>query len=114
MPAPSVLFIADQVHAAYAPRLAGVLKDDGVSLQSTDSIAGIDDLADRADALLAQHQPDIACFACGPWIGHPGGDTLSLATFERPLLRSAESLRRWCGRQVVYVTTPPVEPSRFG
>jgi hypothetical protein len=110
----TVLFLADRVHGAYARRLAEALAPDGLSLRRDDEPArSIDDLAERADALLASHQPDIACMACGPWSAPPPADLLPLATYERSLLRCAESLRRFCGRQVVYVTTPPVDAARF-
>jgi hypothetical protein len=40
-------------------------------------------------------------------------EPVSVSEFEAQLLRISEACRRWCGRQVAFVTTPPIHPGRF-
>lgn len=121
-----VLLLGDSARVAIQGRLARLLTEDGLEVVGpTASCGGAPALAEGAAAWAEEFKPDIACFGCGPWatedllrVVTAGGpevaafEPLPLGDFERALMDTVMVLQRWCGRQVVYYTTPPVHPAR--
>ena len=121
-----VLLLGDSARLAVQDRLAKLLTEDGLEVVGPAATCGdAPALAAGVAARADEFKPDIACFGCGPWatehllrVVNAGGaeaaafEPLPMADFERALMDTVTALQRWCGRQVVYYTTPPVHPGR--
>ena len=119
--------LGDSTRLTYQDRLSRLVSEEGLEVVgpggSTGDAAG---LAAGAEAWVEEFKPDITCFACGPWpteallrvvASRDGLDAFepgSLGDFDRGLMDAVAALQRWCGRQLVYVTTPPVHEERLG
>lgn len=118
MPQGTVLLLGDAVRLAYQDRVASILGEDGLRCTRPGASTGDSrDLARQVDRLIDEHQPDLACFGCGRVARESvlagGADAPALAGYEADLLHIAEALRRFCGRQVVFVTAPPVDAEGY-
>ncbi|MBC7835379.1 MAG: hypothetical protein H7Y88_09815 [Phycisphaerales bacterium] len=113
----TVLHIGDSFHLTYRARLAELLAADQISLVAPPHSTGdAASLAALVEHLIAQYQPDIALFAAGPHaiehtIASLEAEPTSFSNYERDLGDAALHLQRFCGRQVIFIPSPPVYPS---
>ncbi len=127
MPSARVLLLGDAIRVSYHDRVAQIVLPDGLTVVGPAASTGNSRACrEGAEAWVAEYQPDVACFSCGPHAaedshaldgqGRSGGsvaEPVSLPEYEEDLLRITEALRRRCGRQTVFVTMTPVLPERF-
>ncbi|MBX3358914.1 MAG: hypothetical protein KF745_10870 [Phycisphaeraceae bacterium] len=124
MPLRTVLILGDSHRLAYQPCLTEILLEDRLTLvgpaQSCGSAAA---MADTIPEWLVQFDPDLGVFACPPIAAEDlarskddddGPPWPSFSLYESTVLRIAELVRRHCGRQTLFVPTPPVDDRRFG
>ncbi|HYE01710.1 MAG TPA: hypothetical protein VD963_00605 [Phycisphaerales bacterium] len=115
----TVLLVGDSVRVAYQPRLSALLSEDGLRVVAPQASTGnCRTCRDQAQAWIEEHMPDIACFSCGQHAAEQTTTVLereevSLDEYEHDLLGLVETFRRFCGRQVVFVTMPPVHAERL-
>lgn len=123
MPRAKVLLLGDSLRVACQFRVRELLEVDGMDVVWPGASTGdAGSLSEMVEALIGAHQPDMACFSAGlaarelygefARAGEPTSATLE--TYEQGVLRVAESLRRFCGRQVVFVGALHVHEARFG
>lgn len=119
MPNLSVLLLGDAHRLSYQEHVRDLLAEDGLRGQWPAESTG-DSAACRAgiEAWIGAFKPDIVCLSCAPHAAEESHhqrarETVSVSDYEADLLRIGDACRRWCGRQVVFVTTPPVHPARF-
>jgi hypothetical protein len=123
MPHAHVLLLGDALRVAYQSRVKELLAEDGMTCAWPEGSCGSSRACrEGAEGWLREHRPDIVVFGCGP---HAAEEThavhieqgcepcCSLGEFELDLASLAQVLRRHCGRQVVYVTTPQLHVERF-
>jgi hypothetical protein len=115
-----VILFGDASRLGYRERLTAMLAEDGLSVVGpADGGADGQAQAQGAEAWLDEFAPDIACFSSNPF--QPGAfqngvadaDPTPMPAYESGLLRLVMLLQRRCGRQVVFVTAPPVHQDRF-
>ena len=128
MATPRVLVLGDSLLLAFRARLATRVGDEGLEVVGPGSTCGdAASLGQGIEAWAGDFAPDIAAFGCGPWamemlveavaVGEQWAERLEplpLSTFEHALMETVRVLTRFCGRQVVYWTTPPIHERRIG
>jgi hypothetical protein len=123
MPDLHVLLLGDSLRLSYQARVKTLLAQDGLTLDGPAGSTGNSRACrEGAEAWLNTYRPDLVCFAAGPHaaddahlIATTGGrlEPVDLADYEGDILHLGELFRRHCGRQVVFVTMPPVHVERF-
>lgn len=119
MPDMKVLLLGDAIRLSYQDRVAEILAEDGLRVIPLDTTTGHSSrCAELVSDLAESHDPDVACFSAGPYAAEDlhnitEDDLIPFGRFECDICRIADILRRYAGRQVAFITTPPIHVDRF-
>jgi hypothetical protein len=122
VPGHRVLMIGDSLVVAARARAAEILGQDGLSVVWAEASTGdAEALAAAVERLVAAFEPDLACFGAGlasreayaDLGARPELEARDFDGYETALVEIADRLRRFCGRQVVFVGAGPVQEARF-